>query len=167
VAFAARQADRYISDRYLPDKAIDVIDETGSRVHLARLSPPPEIGQLEAEIQEINRQKGEAAEKQDFEEAARLRDDATSRGEELNQKRRAWEEEVRDEVVEVTEDDIAEVVSGITGIPVTRLAKSETDRLLAMEDELKKTVVGQEKAVAAISRAIRRSRAGLQNPRRP
>ena len=167
VAFAARQADRYISDRYLPDKAIDVIDETGSRVHLARLSPPAEIGQLESEIQEINRKKGEAAEKQDFEEAARLRDEATSLGEALHQKRRAWEEEVRDEVVEVTEDDIAEVISGITGIPVTRLAKSETERLLAMEEELKRTVVGQEKAIAAISRAIRRSRAGLQNPRRP
>ena len=167
IAFAVRQADRYISDRYLPDKAIDVIDETGSRVHLARLSPPAEIGQLEAEIQEINRKKNEAAERQDFEEAARLRDESTTLGERLHQKRRAWEEQVRDEVVEVSDDDIAEVISGMTGIPVTRLAKSETERLLGMEEQLKKRVVGQEEAIAAISRAIRRSRAGLQDPKRP
>ena len=167
VAFAVRQADRYISDRYLPDKAIDVIDETGSRVHLARLKPPEEIGKLESEIQEINRKKNEAAEKQDFEEAARLRDEATQFGEKLHQKRKAWEEEVRDEVVEVDEDDIATVISGMTGIPVTRLAKSETKRLLEMEEELKQSVVGQQQAIASISRAIRRSRAGLQDPKRP
>ena len=167
VAFAVRQADRYISDRYLPDKAIDVIDETGSRVHLARLKPPEEIGKLESEIQEINRKKNEAAEKQDFEEAARLRDEATQFGEKLNQKRKAWEEEVRDQVVEVDEDDIATVISGMTGIPVTRLAKSETNRLLEMEAEIKKSVIGQQQAIASISRAIRRSRAGLQDPKRP
>jgi len=167
VAYAVRQADRYISDRYLPDKAIDVIDETGSRVHLARLSPPEEIGQLDAEIQEINRRKNEAAEQQDFEAAARLRDQALNLGEELQQKRRVWEEQVRDEVVEVTEDDIAEVISSMTGIPITRLAKTETERLLDMEEELKKKVAGQNKAVATISRAIRRSRAGLQDPKRP
>ena len=152
VAYAVRQADRYISDRYLPDKAIDVIDETGSRVHLARLSPPEEIGTLEAEIQEINREKNEAAERQDFEEAVVLRDKALNLGEELQKKRQEWEEEVRDEVVEVTVDDIAEVISSMTGIPISRLAKSETDRLLAMEDTLKKNVVGQEQAVTAISR---------------
>ena len=167
VAYAVRQADRYISDRYLPDKAIDVIDETGSRVHLARLSPPEEIGTLEAEIQEINREKNEAAERQDFEEAVVLRDKALNLGEELQKKRQEWEEAVRDEVVEVTVDDIAEVISSMTGIPISRLAKSETDRLLAMEDTLKKNIVGQEQAVTAISRAIRRSRAGLQDPKRP
>ncbi len=167
IAYAVRQADRYISDRYLPDKAIDVIDETGSRVHLARLSPPDEIGKLEAEIQEINRKKNEAAEQQDFEEAARLRDEAITFGEKLNQKRKAWEEEVRDEVVVVTDDDIADVISGMTGVPVTRLAKSETARLLAMEAALKKNVVGQEVAITALSKAIRRSRAGLQDPKRP
>ena len=167
VAYAVRQADRYISDRYLPDKAIDVIDETGSRVHLARLSPPEEIGKLEAEIQEINREKNEAAERQDFEEAVVMRDNALNLGEELKKKRQEWEEEVRDEVVEVTVDDIAEVISSMTGIPISRLAKSETNRLLAMEDTLKKNIVGQEQAVTAISRAIRRSRAGLQDPKRP
>ena len=167
VAYCVRQADRYISDRYLPDKAIDVIDETGSRVHLARLSPPDEIGKLEAEIQEIDRRKLECSERQEFEEAASLRDKAHTLREKLQQRRHAWEEEVRNEVVEVTEDDIAEVVSGITGVPIQRLASSESERLLAMEDELKKLVVGQDPAVSTLSRAIRRSRAGLQDPRRP
>jgi len=167
IEYAVRQADRYISDRYLPDKAIDVIDETGSRVHLARLSPPEEIGKLEGQIQEINVHKNESVEKQDFEEAARLRDEAFGLGEKLQQKRRAWEEEVRDEVVQVSEDDIAEVISSMTGIPIVRLAKSESERLLNMEDELKKVVISQNEAIASISRAIRRSRAGLQDPKRP
>ena len=167
VAYAVRQADRYISDRYLPDKAIDVIDETGSRVHLARLSPPEEIGRIEAEIQEINRKKNEASERQDFEDAAVLRDQALQLNEQLQNKRQAWEEAVRDEVVEVTTDDIAEVIASMTGIPISRLAKTETERLLAMEDALTKKIVGQQQAVTAIARAIRRSRAGLQDPKRP
>ncbi|MBI2504717.1 MAG: ATP-dependent Clp protease ATP-binding subunit [Candidatus Latescibacteria bacterium] len=167
VAYAVRQADRYISERYLPDKAIDVIDETGSRVHLARLSPPEEIGQLESEIQELDRKKLEASERQDFEEAAQLRDQALNLREALQQKRRTWEEEVRNEVVEVTEDDIAEVISSMTGIPMTRLASSESERLLRMEEDLKKVVISQEKAISTISRAIRRSRAGLQDPKHP
>jgi ATP-dependent Clp protease ATP-binding subunit ClpC len=167
VRYAVKQADRYISDRYLPDKAIDIIDETGARVHLARLSPPEEIGVLEAQIQEIDRKKIECSEKQEFEEAARLRDEAHSLRESLQQKRRAWEEEVRNEVVEVTEDDIAEVISAVTGVPMRRLAASETERLLSMEAELQKQVVGQEKATALVSKAIRRSRAGLQDPKRP
>ena len=167
IAYAVRQADRYISDRYLPDKAIDVIDETGSRVHLARLSPPEEIGRIEAEIQEINRQKNEASERQDFEDAAVLRDKALQLSEQLQNKRQAWEESVRDEVVEVTTDDIAEVIASMTGIPISRLAKTETERLLAMEEVLTKNIVGQQQAVAAVARAIRRSRAGLQDPKRP
>lgn len=167
VAYAVRQSDRYISDRYLPDKAIDVIDETGSRVHLARLSPPEEIGRIEAEIQEINRQKNEASERQDFEDAAVLRDKALQLNEQLQNKRQSWEEAVRDEVVEVTTDDIAEVIASMTGIPISRLAKTETERLLAMEDALTKNIVGQQQAVTAIARAIRRSRAGLQDPKRP
>ena len=167
VAYAVRQADRYISDRYLPDKAIDVIDETGSRVHLARLSPPEEIGRIEAEIQEINRQKNEASERQDFEDAAVLRDKALQLNEQLQTKRQVWEESVRDEVVEVTTDDIAEVIASMTGIPISRLAKTETERLLAMEEALTKNIVGQQQAVTAVARAIRRSRAGLQDPKRP
>ena len=167
IAFAVRQADRYISDRYLPDKAIDIIDETGSRVHLSRLSPPDAIGKLEAKIQEIERSKLECSEKQEFEEAARLRDEAHRLRESLQQKRRAWEEEVRSEVVEVTEDDIAEVISSVSGVPIQRLAASESERLLTMEGELRKMVVGQEQAIGTISKAIRRSRAGLQDPKRP
>ena len=167
VSYVVRQSDRYISDRYLPDKAIDVLDETGSRVHLARLSPPERISKLEGEIQDINRQKNDAAERQDFEEAVILRDKALQLGEDLQKSRQEWEEKVRDEVVQVSEDDIAEVIASMTGIPITRLAKSESDRLLAMESEIKKKIVGQEMAITAISRAIRRSRAGLQDPRRP
>ncbi|MBU07144.1 MAG: Clp protease ClpC [Gemmatimonadetes bacterium] len=167
IAFAVRQADRYISERYLPDKAIDIIDETGSRVHLARLSPPEEIGELESQIQEIDRKKLDCSEKQEFEEAASLRDEAHTLRESLQAKRRAWEEEVRSEVVEVTEDDIAEVISSVTGVPMQRLAASESERLLAMEQELRKAVVGQEKAVETVSKAIRRSRAGLQDPKQP
>jgi ATP-dependent Clp protease ATP-binding subunit ClpC len=167
VAYAVRQSDRYIADRYLPDKAIDVIDETGSRVHLSRMSPPEEIGSIEADIQDIDRQKNEAADRQDFEKAVVLRDQGMSLRDELNQKRRAWEEEVRNEVVEVSEEDIAEVIASMTGVPLTRLAASESERLLAMEEELKLSVIGQEEAIAAISRAIRRSRAGLQDPKRP
>lgn len=167
IAYAVRQSDRYVSDRYLPDKAIDIIDETGSRVHLARLNPPEEIGAHEAQIQEIDRKKIECSEKQEFEEAARLRDEAHSLRESLQQKRRAWEEEVRNEVVEVSEDDIAEVISSVTGVPMQRLAASETERLLDMEGELQKQVVGQEVATSMVSKAIRRSRAGLQDPKRP
>ena len=167
VAYSVKQADRYISDRYLPDKAIDVIDETGSRVHLSRLSPPDQIGKLESEIQEIDRRKLECSERQEFEEAANLRDQAHTLREKLQQKRTAWEEEVRNEIVEVTEEDIAEVISSMSGVPITRLATSETERLLGMEDELKELVVGQEVAVSTISKAIRRSRAGLQDPKRP
>ena len=167
VTYAVKQADRYISDRYLPDKAIDVIDETGARVHLARLSPPEEIGELESQIQDIDRKKLECSEKQEFEEAAALRDEAHTLRETLQAKRRAWEEEVRSEVVEVTEDDIAEVISSVTGVPMQRLAASESERLLAMEQELRKAVVGQEKAVETVAKAIRRSRAGLQDPKQP
>ena len=167
IAYAVRQSDRYVSDRYLPDKAIDIIDETGARVHLARLDPPEEIGAHEAQIQEIDRKKIECSEKQEFEEAARLRDEAHSLRESLQQKRHAWEEEVRNEVVEVSEDDIAEVISSVTGVPMQRLAASETERLLDMEGELQKQVVGQEVATSMVSKAIRRSRAGLQDPKRP
>lgn len=167
VAYAVRQAERYIADRYLPDKAIDVIDETGARVHLARLSPPEEIGRLEAEIQVIEREKSESADRQDFEEAVVLRDKGINLREELAQKRRTWEEEVRNDIVEVTEDDIATVISSMTGVPLTRLATSESERLLHMEEKLKESVVSQDKAITAVSKAIRRSRAGLQDPKRP
>jgi ATP-dependent Clp protease ATP-binding subunit ClpC len=160
-------ADRYISDRFLPDKAIDVIDETGSRVRLARLNPPEEIKDLELEIEEVTRQKNAAANSQQFEEAAKLRDQERKLKEQLESKRQEWEQKVRDEVVEVTEEDIAEVISSMTGIPVFRLAQAESEKLLHMGDEVKKRVVGQDEAVETVCRSIRRTRAGLKDPDRP
>ncbi len=167
VEHAVRLADRYISERYLPDKAIDVIDETGSRVHLARLNPPEEIKRVEATMEELTKRKNEAAEGQRFEEAAKLRDQIAALREKLDEERRKWEQRMREEVVEVSEDDIAAVVSSMTGIPVFRLAKTESEKLIGMENELKKMIIGQEEAVQIVSRAIRRTRAGLKNPNRP
>jgi ATP-dependent Clp protease ATP-binding subunit ClpC len=167
VEHAVRLADRYISERYLPDKAIDVIDETGSRVHLARLNPPEEIKRVEATMEELTKRKNEAAESQRFEEAAKLRDQIAALREKLDEERRKWEQRMREEVVEVSEDDIAAVVSSMTGIPVFRLAKTESEKLIGMENELKKMIIGQEEAVQIVSRAIRRTRAGLKNPNRP
>ncbi len=164
---AVQMADRYISDRYQPDKAIDVIDETGSRVRLARLNPPEEIKKLEVEIEEVTRQKNSAANSQQFEEAAKLRDQERKLKEQLEEKRQEWEEKVRDEVVEVNEEHIAEVISSMTGIPVFRLAQAESERLLRMEDEIRKWVVGQDEAVQTVCRSIRRTRAGLKDPNRP
>ncbi|MDP6042543.1 MAG: ATP-dependent Clp protease ATP-binding subunit [Candidatus Latescibacteria bacterium] len=167
VEAAARMADRYISDRYLPDKAIDVIDETGSRVRLSRLNPPEEIQELELEIGEITRTKDDAAENQQFEEAARLRDHERALKTKLDGRRQEWEEQVKDEVVEVSEEQIAEVISSMTGIPVFRLAQEESEKLINMESELQKKVVGQEEALATVCRSIRRTRAGLKDPNRP
>ncbi len=164
---AVAMADRYITDRYLPDKAIDVIDETGSRVHLSRLTPPEEIKQIETQVEEITKDKNEAAENQMFEEAAKLRDQERTIKEKLDEERRKWEQRVRDEVIEVTEDNIADVVSSMTGIPVFRLAKTETEKLVGMEEALNKQIIGQEEAAQIVSRAIRRTRAGLKNPNRP
>ncbi|MBI4530452.1 MAG: ATP-dependent Clp protease ATP-binding subunit [Candidatus Latescibacteria bacterium] len=164
---AVRMADRYISDRFLPDKAIDVLDETGSRVHLAKLTPPQDIKDLDEKIAEVAREKNSLVEQQRYEEAARLRDTERRLREELDEKKRRWERMVQDEVVEVNEDDIAVVISSMTGIPVMRLAKTESERLLGMEEEVKRGVVGQDEAVMAVSRAIRRTRAGLKDPQRP
>ncbi len=164
---AVQMANRYISDRYLPDKAIDVIDETGSRVRLGRLNPPEEIKSLELEIEEVTRQKNTAANSQQFEEAAKLRDQERKLKEHLDEKRQEWEEKVRDEVVEVNEEHIAEVISSMTGIPVFRLAQAESEKLLQMEEKLKKWVVGQDEAVQTVCRSIRRTRAGLKDPNCP
>jgi len=160
-------ADRYISDRHLPDKAIDVIDEAGSRVRLARLNPPEAIKELEVEIEEITRQKNTAAESQQFEEAARLRDQERKQKEQLEEMRQEWEQKVRDDVVEVNEEHIAEVVSIMTGIPVFRLAQAESEKLMKMGEELQTRVVGQDEAVSTVTRSIRRTRAGLKDPNRP
>lgn len=164
---AVRLADRYISERHLPDKAIDVIDETGSRVRLGRLNPPEEIKELELEIGDVTRKKDLAAENQKFEEAAELRDQERALKQQVEEKRQEWEQKVRDEVVEVDEENIADVISSMTGIPVFRLAEAESEKLLRMEEELKKWVVGQEEAVGIVCRSIRRTRAGLKDPDRP
>lgn len=167
VVSAVRMADRYISDRHLPDKAIDVIDETGSRVRLGRLNPPEEIKTLELEIEDITRQKNAAANSQQFEEAANLRDQERKLKEQVDEMRQEWEQKVRDEVVEVTEQDIAEVISSMTGIPAFRLAQEESEKLLRMGEKVKSRVVGQDEAVDIVCRSIRRTRAGLKDPNRP
>ncbi|MBT8397143.1 MAG: ATP-dependent Clp protease ATP-binding subunit, partial [Gemmatimonadetes bacterium] len=164
---SARLSDRYITDRFLPDKAIDVIDEAGARARIASQVPPPEVGNLEESLSEIAERKEEAIRDQDFERAAELRDSERELQEEIRSKKAAWEEERREHRPEIGEEDVAFIVSRWTGIPVTRLQQAETDRLVHMEDELHKRVVGQDDAIGSISRAIRRSRAGLKDPRRP
>ncbi len=164
---AANLADRYISDRFLPDKAIDLIDEAGSRLRIKRMNTPPEYKEIEAEIADVVRDKKIAVEEQQFEEAGRLRD----REKELLKKREEVEAEIKasgtDLFDEVDEEAVAEVLSLWTGIPVYKLTEEETEKLLNMEAELHKRVIGQEAAIEAVSRAIRRTRAGLKDPKRP
>ena len=167
VVAAANLADRYISDRFLPDKAIDLIDEAGSRLRIRRMATPPEHKELEAEISEVVQKKKFAVESQQFEEAGRLRD----REKELLARRDSLEGEAKASGVdlfdEVDEEAIAEVLSLWTGIPVYKLTEEETQKLLRMEDELHKRVIGQQSSVHAVSQAIRRTRAGLKDPKRP
>ncbi len=164
---AANLADRYISDRHLPDKAIDLIDEAGSRLRIKRMATPPAFKEIESELSEVVRQKKEAVDQQDFEEAGRLRDSEK----ELLGKKEEMESEIKASGVdlfdEVNEESIAEVLSIWTGIPVYKLTEEETEKLLRMEDELHKRVIGQEDAIHAVSQSIRRTRAGLKDPKRP
>src|SRR4051794_22022548 len=164
---AANLADRYISDRHLPDKAIDLIDEAGSRLRIKRMETPPDYKELENQIAQVVQQKKEAVESQQFEEAGRLRD----KEKELLARKEAKEQEIKDSGIdlfdEVDEESIAEVLSIWTGIPVYKLTEEETAKLLRMEDELHKRVIGQEDAIKAVSQAIRRTRAGLKDPKRP
>ena len=164
---AAKLADRYITDRFLPDKAIDVIDEAGARARIASAVPPPEVEQLKAQLAEIANRKEEAIGNQDFERAAELRDEEREFSQSIRQRQEAWEEERKHHRPEISSEDVAFIVSRWTGIPVTRIRQTESDRLVNMEDELHKRIVGQQDAIEAISRAIRRSRAGLKDPRRP
>jgi len=164
---AAKLSQRYISDRYLPDKAIDVMDEAASRVRLRATVLPPELKELEARIEEVRRQKERAVRNQDFEEAARYRDEEERLKRKYRESKEAWLREVDATRPLVTEEDVATVVSNWTGIPVSRLATEEKERLVHMEEEIHKRIVGQEEAVKAVCRAIRRSRAGLKDPRRP
>lgn len=164
---AAKLADRYITDRFLPDKAIDVIDEAGARARIASQVPPPEVEELKEQLSEIAARKEEAIGDQDFERAAELRDEEREFGQAIRERRDAWEEERKKHRPEISEDEIGFIVGRWTGIPVTRIRQTESERLVQMEDELHKRIVGQNDAIEAISRAIRRSRAGLKDPRRP
>jgi len=164
---AVRLADRYITDRFLPDKAIDVLDEAGSRARLSTSEPPAEIKFMESELKEIKGSKVEAVKAQDYEKAAALRDSEKNKRREIDRLREAWKKS-RDQVaVNITDEDIAYVISRWTGIPIVKLEEKESARLLRMEDELKRRVVGQDQALEAVSRAVRRSRAGIRDTRRP
>ena len=167
LAVTARLSERYITDRFLPDKAIDVIDEAGARARLSTQVPPPEVAELKEQMEKLGADKDTAIREQDFEKAAELRDNERELQEEVERRQEAWEEERKSHRPVIGEQEVAFIVSRWTGVPVTRLQEAETARLIGMEDELHKRVIGQEEAIAAISRAIRRSRAGLKNPHRP
>ena len=164
---AATMADRYINDRYLPDKAIDLIDEAGSRLRIRRMTAPPDLREFDDRIANVRRDKESAIDSQDFEKAASLRDDEKNLIAEKMQREKEWKAGDLDVVAEVDEELIAEVLATATGIPVFKLTEEESQRLLRMEDELHKRVIGQEQAIHALSQAIRRTRAGLKDPKRP
>ncbi len=164
---AARLSERYITDRFLPDKAIDVIDEAGARARLAAQVPPPEVAALKVKLEKVNQEKEAAVRDQNFERAAALRDQERELQSEIRRLQEQWEKERATHRPTINEEGVAFIVSRWTGIPVMRLQEAETARLLRMEDEIHKTVVGQDEAIAVISRAIRRSRAGLKDPKRP
>ena len=164
---AAELADRYISDRFLPDKAIDLVDEAGARLRIRRMTAPPELRELDEKIAEVRRNKEAAIDDQDFEKAASLRDQESKLSEERKAKEEAWKGGESDEIAEVGDQEIAEVLAMSTGIPVVRLTQTETTKLLKMEDELHKRVIGQDEAVKALAQSIRRTRSGLKDPNRP
>src|SRR5213080_183698 len=164
---AANLADRYISDRFLPDKAIDLIDEAGSRMRIRRMTAPPDVREVDERIAEVRMKKESAIDEQDFEKAAGLRDQEKNLLEEKQHREREWKSGELDVLATVDEEEIAEVLSIWTGIPVFKLTEEETEKLLRMEDELHKRIVDQTEAVTAVSKAIRRTRAGLKDPKRP
>ncbi|MDX1772093.1 MAG: ATP-dependent Clp protease ATP-binding subunit, partial [Planococcaceae bacterium] len=164
---AAKMSDRYISDRFLPDKAIDLIDEAGSKVRLRSYTTPPNLKELEGRLEAIRSEKNAAVQSQEFEKAASFRDTEQKLKEELESTKKSWKEEQGKAESEVTVEDIAAVVSMWTGIPVSKLAQTESDKLLKLEETLHERVIGQSEAVTAISRAVRRARAGLKDPKRP
>ena len=167
IVAAATLADRYISDRFLPDKAIDLLDEAGSRLRIRRMTAPPELREFDEKIAAVRKEKESAIDGQDFEKAASLRDNEKQLIAEKAEREKSWKAGDLDIVAEVDEELIAEVLSTATGIPVFKLTEAETSRLLRMEDELHKRVIGQDQAIKALSQAIRRTRAGLKDPRRP
>ncbi|MDQ0233016.1 ATP-dependent protease ATP-binding subunit ClpC [Metabacillus malikii] len=164
---AVKLSDRYISDRFLPDKAIDLIDEAGSKVRLRSFTTPPNLKELEQKLEEIRKEKDASVQSQEFEKAASLRDTEQRLREQLEETKKTWKEKQGQENTEVTVEDIAMVVSSWTGVPVSRLAQTETDKLLNMEQLLHSRVIGQDEAVVAVAKAVRRARAGLKDPKRP
>jgi ATP-dependent Clp protease ATP-binding subunit ClpC len=164
---AVELSTRYISGRCLPDKAIDVIDEAGARVRLKNMTPPPDLAEFEAKVEKLQAEKDEAVRNADYERAAALRDDIQRILDEKAEVQRQWQEKNNQIVGEVNEEVVAEVVSKMTGVPLTRLEKEEAEKLLELEAELHKTVVSQDEAIAAVAKAVRRSRSGLKDPNRP
>ena len=160
-------SERYINDRYLPDKAIDVMDEAGARVHITNIHVPQNILDLEQQIEDIKQQKNQVVKSQQYEEAARLRDREKQLLEELEEAKNQWEEETKQKRYTVTESDVAEVIAMMTGVPTKRISEGEGARLLNMGGDLKGTVIGQEKAIDRLTRAIHRTRAGLKDPKKP
>ncbi len=162
-----RLSDRYITDRYFPDKAIDVLDEAGSRVYMSKYNAPEEVILLEREVEKIREEKKAVVNKQNFEEAARLRDREKFLLDELQRQKDLWEIKSNSVFFDVNEDDISKVVSMITGIPVQRVIQAESEKLMNMDKELMKSIIGQDEAITKLSKAIRRARAGLKNPSKP
>ena len=164
---AVKMSSRYIGDRFLPDKAIDLVDEAASRVRLRAFTAPPDLMELETRIKEIGEEKAAAVNAQDFERAAKLRDEEKELNEKLESEKKSWQERSNGGVDEVTPEEIAGIVAQWTGIPVVQLTQEESERLLNLEDELHRRIVGQDEAVTAIAKAIRRGRVGLKDPKRP
>ncbi|RYD83505.1 MAG: ATP-dependent Clp protease ATP-binding subunit, partial [Verrucomicrobiaceae bacterium] len=164
---AAKLSDRYLTGRFLPDKAIDVMDEAGARARIGSMTRPPDVKEIEKEIEEIRGQKEAAIKAQDFEKAAALRDTEKQAKEKLERILTEWREQREEKEVIVSDDDIMHVVSKWTGVPLNRMEQAETQKLLRMEQDLRGKVIGQDEAVIAVSKALRRSRADLKDPRRP
>ncbi|MDD6061990.1 MAG: ATP-dependent Clp protease ATP-binding subunit, partial [Oscillospiraceae bacterium] len=164
---AVKMSSRYIGDRFLPDKAIDLVDEAASRVRLRAFTAPPDLKELEDQLKEVGDEKASAINTQEFERAAELRDKEKNLREQLEAQKKAWQEKNKGSTDEVTGEEIAQIVSQWTGIPVVQLTQEESERLLHMEEELHRRIVGQDEAVHAVARAIRRGRVGLKDPKRP
>ena len=164
---SVKMSSRYIGDRYLPDKAIDLVDEAASRVRLQAFTAPPDLKQLEDKLKELSEEKAAAINAQEFEQAAKIRDIEADMAKKLEDAKESWKEKSTHTTGEVTEQEIAQIVSAWTGIPVVQLTQAESQRLLNMEEELHRRIVGQDEAVSAVSRAIRRGRVGLKDPKRP
>ena len=167
IVASVKLSERYITDRYLPDKAIDVLDEAGSRVHMGNFTVSAEVLSLEQKVEKIKQEKIDVVKQQDYEQAARLRDQERQLQIELETAKNEWEEKTKNEVYDVNEEVIGTVVSMMTGIPVKRVVQAESEKIMKMEEVIKKKIVGQDEAITRLSKAIRRTRAGLKNPNKP